>query len=128
VEKIVGVDFVLIDDSVSFTNTLEAFLKERGLSVDVYNDAYDFLRNLYIYPKDTKIISDYDLKTEINGFDLLKKSHESGYTKLYILSGNKFEKQDLPPYLVFVSKDTDSIEGFIEGVSSASERSIDSKN
>jgi CheY-like chemotaxis protein len=110
------VDIVLIDDNVSFTDALHLFLGKHGLSVNVYNNGYDFLDNMHMYHKDTKIISDYDLKQEINGFDLLRKSYELGFRKLYILSGNRFESLDIPYYLRFVEKDAEGIENFLKQI------------
>jgi FixJ family two-component response regulator len=79
-------------------------LERRGLKADAYNSAANFLNNLYKYSKDTKIITDHELKQGGNGFDLLKKLHEQGYSKLYLLSGRSFEKQEIPSYITVLLK------------------------
>jgi len=99
------VDLVIVDDDEVFTNNLSCFIF-RDLNVDCYQDPRNFLENLTKYDKDTKIFLDYNFTTcNISGIELAKKLHTRGYTNLYLISGNVFDKNDIPSYLTVVRKD-----------------------
>ncbi|MCA6071225.1 MAG: hypothetical protein LE168_02375 [Endomicrobium sp.] len=46
----------------------------------------------------------------MNGFDLAHKLHESGYARLWMMTGTIFEKHEVPTYLKVAAKDTKDIE------------------
>jgi ActR/RegA family two-component response regulator len=114
-EKMKTIDFVFIDDNKPFANALCVSSKERGLKADAYNNADDFLNNLHKYPKDTKIVVDYDLKQKENGLDLLEKLHEAEYSKLYLMSGKNFE-QEIPFHITVFLKNAQNIEELLASV------------
>ncbi|MDR3274780.1 MAG: hypothetical protein LBS81_02130 [Endomicrobium sp.] len=67
--------------------------------MDTYTNPNDFLNSLNKYSKDTKVITDYKLKCDIDELDLLKKLYELRYTKLYLMSGRAFAQDDIPYYV-----------------------------
>jgi FixJ family two-component response regulator len=101
---------VFIDDDDTFLSALKILLEYRGLFVDTYTDPNDFLNSLNKYAKDTKVITDYELKCDIDGLDLLKKLYELGYTKLYLMSGRSFTQDNIPHYVNVMLKDINNIE------------------
>jgi FixJ family two-component response regulator len=105
-----NIDIVFLDDDETFVSTLQFVFEKRGVLVDTYTKLDDFLNNLDEYSKDTKIVTDYDIKSEINGLDLVQKLHKLGYTKLYIMSGRNFEEQEIPPYFTVLLKGIDGID------------------
>jgi FixJ family two-component response regulator len=109
-----NVAIVIIDNDKSIIHALPTFFKDNGLAVDVYTDPRDFLDNLHLYSKDIVIVTDHDLGCDIGGFDLAKKAHELGYTKLYMMSGDMFDKSDVPSYLTLLFKDTNSFEKLLK--------------
>ncbi|GHU20860.1 hypothetical protein FACS189472_12920 [Alphaproteobacteria bacterium] len=72
--------------------------------MDTYTSAKDFLSNLDKYHKDTRIVTDYELKDGMNGFALAKLLYEKGYVNLYLLSGRSFRESEAPPYLTVIFK------------------------
>lgn len=108
-DEIRQVDLVIIDDDEAFIKNLMRFIF-RDKSVDQYQDPQHFLNNVANYAKDTKIYLDYNFPTcNLKGIDIAKTLHDQGYTKLYLLTGESFEKKDMPDYLIVIRKD--DIEG-----------------
>lgn len=101
-------DFVIIDDEQTFTDSLATFLRSKSpaIAIDTYYNPKRFLENLSQYKKDIKICLDYDLEHNIDGIELAKQLYKDGYTKLYLLSGKDFNKEDemLPSYLSVILK------------------------
>ena len=66
---------------------------------------------MFKYDKDIMIWIDHEFKgSKLNGFDIAKQLHEQGFTRLYLLSGRRFEKGEVPDYLTAILKtDTDDI-------------------
>ncbi|GHT96162.1 hypothetical protein FACS1894122_14270 [Alphaproteobacteria bacterium] len=102
-EQLKNVDLVVIDNDASFWEAL-AILKKDELLMDTYTSAKDFLSNLDKYHKDTRIVTDYELKDGMNGFALAKLLYEKGYVNLYLLSGRSFRESEAPPYLTVIFK------------------------
>lgn len=99
------VDLVLVDDDQNFAESMmiSVFL---NLAVDHYADPRHFLQNVSKYSKDTKICLDNNFATGgLHGLDIAEQLHEQGYTRLYILSGEVFDKNKIPSYLTVVRKD-----------------------
>jgi signal transduction histidine kinase len=104
------VDIVIIDDSETLVNSLTLLLESMGKTVDKYYSPFPFLEKLTQYPKDTKICMDNDFKKNMTGLDLAKKLHAAGYTRLYMLSGKDFKREEIPNYLtVIVKSDTETL-------------------
>lgn len=92
------VDMVIVEDNETLSNNFACFLFDDRI-VDQYLKPEDLLENLHRYAKDTKIYLDnnYD-NSWLKGVDIAKELHEQGYTRLYLLSGEAFEKGQLPDY------------------------------
>ncbi|GHU12785.1 hypothetical protein FACS189449_07100 [Alphaproteobacteria bacterium] len=120
--KTENVSIVIIDNDKSMESTLPTFFKDNGLSVDMYANPRDFLDNLPRYSKDTIIVTDHDLGCDINGFDVAKKAYKLGYAKLYMMSGDMFDKSDVPSYLTLLFKNIDSFEKLLHIANSARRR------
>jgi FixJ family two-component response regulator len=108
---------VIVDDNRQFTDSMIAFFENhRNVRVDAYSDAKLFLKNISKYSKDTKIIMDHDFKDNMNGFDLAAQLYEWGYTRLYMVSGKRFEKKEIPHYLTVLLKHPNSFEVIVDAV------------
>ncbi|GHU19946.1 hypothetical protein FACS189472_10470 [Alphaproteobacteria bacterium] len=97
-------DIVFIDDNKIFTQTLSDFFDNKGIKAHTYNSPDTFLKNLSTYSKNTRIVIDNELNSEIIGLELAKQLHEKGYINLYLFSGKRFNGSDVPPYLTVILK------------------------
>lgn len=104
--KKANVHMVFLDDDKAHLEILVATYFNH-LVVDQYNNPHKFLEDINKYPFDTKIILDnyyyYEsgLPYNIDGISIAKKLHETGYTNLFLLSGELF---DVPDYLRLILK------------------------
>lgn len=100
------VHMVFIDDEKLVTDTIIAEYYSH-LLIDQYSNPFKFLDSIAIYPSDTKFIIDNyyyaeDSSTyEIDGIEIAKQLHDKGYTRLFLLSGEKFA---VPDYLTLILK------------------------
>lgn len=100
-----GVDLVLVDDDEAFAHNLMAFIF-MDKKVDYFKAPQEFRKRLDSYPKNIIIIIDNNFSTSHEkGIKIIKELHELGFTKLYLLSGEHFNPDDLPDYLVAIRKD-----------------------
>lgn len=106
-KKLRKVDIVIIDDEKFFTDALSLYLqmKNESLVIDKYYHPEEFLKNVSIYPKNTRISIDYDFKKGMNGIDLAEQLHNTGYTKLFLVSGKLEIIEKIPRYLTVISKE-----------------------
>ena len=104
--KLRKVDLVIIDDERFFTDALSAYLqmKKESLVIDKYYYPKEFLKNVSVYPKNTKISIDYDFKGDMNGIDLAEQLHDAGYINLFLVSGKLEIIEKIPNYLTAISK------------------------
>lgn len=108
------VDLVLIDDSKMFTDAMSLLLGYNDRIIETYNDPQKFLNDLDKYDKNTKICTDHDLHSHINGIELSKYLHTAGFKNLYLLSGWDFTNDEIPAYLTVISKtDTEAIKKLV---------------
>lgn len=112
-------NIVVIDDNKTMLEAIIIYLKYEVKNInilDTYCSPYDFLENVHKYDKSTIIFIDFNLNSEINGFDLAIKLHEFGYSNLYILSGSEFQRQKVPDFLsVIVKGDINSFNKIFKG-------------
>jgi DNA-binding NtrC family response regulator len=66
---------LLVDDDNRFRSTLARFLKREGYLVNDAGNGADVLRLIEKRSFDF-VVSDYDLKSEINGLDVIAKFNE----------------------------------------------------
>lgn len=100
-----SVDIILVDDDEKFVKNLITFAFAEK-TVDKYYDPDHFLANVEKYPKNTKICLDNNFAAaNMKGVDIAKILHEKGFTRLYILSGDVFDKNHLPEYIIAIRKD-----------------------
>jgi signal transduction histidine kinase len=98
-------DLVLVDDDEAFANNLMTFMF-MDKRVDYFKEPQEFRKRLESYPKNITIIVDNNFSTSYEkGINILKELHELGFTKLYLLSGEHLNPDDLPDYLVAIRKD-----------------------
>lgn len=99
------VDIVIVDDDEEFANTLKNFLFI-GKLVDCYYHPQKFLEQISQYPKDTKICLDNNFVDAggMTGLKLAEQLYNMGYSKLYLLSGDDFKKDEIPSYLTAILK------------------------
>lgn len=105
------VDVVLVDDDEALSDNMVNYIFQDKV-VDQYLKPEDLLNNIHRYSNDTKIYLDnnYD-NSWLTGLNVAKELHEKGFKHLYLLSGNEFEKEALPPYLTAILKtDIESLE------------------
>jgi PAS domain S-box-containing protein len=100
-----NVDAIIVDDDEKFVRNLVIFVFG-GKIVDQYHDPYHFLKNVAKYPKDSKIYLDNNFAVkDLSGIELARQLHEQGYTRLYLLSGENFQSDEIPHYLTVIKKD-----------------------
>ncbi|MDF2529618.1 MAG: hypothetical protein K0Q57_498 [Gammaproteobacteria bacterium] len=96
-------DLVLIDDNKIFAESLMMYLDE--INIHYYQNPHSFLQKLDHYSKETKIYLDNDFNvSDMNGPLLAEKLYHAGYTRLYIVSGKSFLKDELPAYITIIDK------------------------
>jgi PAS domain S-box-containing protein len=124
------VEVVLVDDDEALSDNMVNYIFQDKV-VDQYLKPEDLLNNIHRYSHDIKIYLDnnYD-NSWLTGLNVAKELHEKGFKHLYLLSGNGFEREELPPYLTAILK-TD-IEGLEkskndEGVQEQRERQEESQ-
>ena len=112
---------VIADDVRTFIDQLAEYIsKECKVKVDKYYDSTKLSEELSkcvgtnvfetFYPQNTKFFIDNDFKNTTDGLKLTKALHETGYTKLYLLSGRVFDEGEIPEYLTAILKsDIDKI-------------------
>ena len=98
------VDIVLVDDDEALSDNMVNYIFQDRV-VDQYLKPEDLLNNIHRYSHDIKIYLDnnYD-NSWLTGLNVAKELHEKGFKHLYLLSGNEFEKEELPPYLTAILK------------------------
>jgi PAS domain S-box-containing protein len=95
---------VIVDDDESFGHNLTLFLPEH-LKVEVYQKPEVLLEQLFQYPKTTTFLLDHQIaNSAYSGMTLAKTLHEKGYPNLHLLSGQTFEKHEVPEYLNVILK------------------------
>lgn len=99
-----AVDAIIVDDDDNYVNALISFAFP-DKKVVKYHDPYLFLKEFLRYPKNTKICLDNNFKgCNLKGMEIAKKLNAQGYNRLYLLSGEFFEKKDIPDYLNIINK------------------------
>ncbi|MFT3742433.1 MAG: PAS domain-containing sensor histidine kinase [Gammaproteobacteria bacterium] len=99
------VDAVIVDDDVNFVKNLTLFVFE-DIEVDTYDNPEQFLKNIKQYPFNVKIYMDNNYSTSNKkGLDIAKQLHQLGYNRLYLLSGETFDKSEIPHFLTVIRKD-----------------------
>jgi PAS domain S-box-containing protein len=102
---------VILDDDRNFTSSFDLFFAEPDKPIDAYNQPDELLKNLPGYNKDTKFYLDHNLSCEVSGLDIAQQLYAAGYTRLFLLSGQKPKEGTLPAYVTFIDKrDLTSIE------------------
>lgn len=97
-------DIVIVDDDQSFIRNLIMFAFSEQ-NVDEYYDPQKFLDNLDKYSKNTKICLDNNFGHGMRGIDVAKCLHDQGFTQIYMLSGENFNRAEVPSYLTLIMKD-----------------------
>jgi signal transduction histidine kinase len=98
-------DAIVVDDDQNFAAMLIMTVFD-GQEVAHYTDPRNFLKNVSKYPKDIKIFLDNNFATGgMRGMDIAAELHQLGYTRLYMLSGEIFDEEDIPEYLIVIGKD-----------------------
>lgn len=105
------VDIVLVEDDEKLSDNMVNYIFQDKV-VDQYLKPEDLLNNLHRYDSDTKIYLDNNYNNSwLTGISVAEELHEKGFKRLYLLSGNEFTKEELPPYLTAILKsDIDSLE------------------
>lgn len=109
------VDLVLVEDNALFASQcLELLFADN--TVDHYLLPEELLKNLSQYPKDTRFALDNNYEgSALNGKELADQLHQAGYTRLYLLSGDALNSDDLPDYLTAFLKNSQGLEA-LKGV------------
>lgn len=104
------VDGIWLDDDVGFTFMYEQDLIISNRKVDIYRNPKALMDNIHIYPKNTPILLDNNFESSnTHGTDIALELHKLGFTKIFLVSGDKFNPNDYP-YLTILSKtDLDDI-------------------
>lgn len=97
-------DLIIVDDDERYVRNMidTAFV---DLTVDHYTSPEHFLTVVEQYPKDTKICLDQNFNdSRMDGLYLAEQLNKLGYTKLFLISGEEFDKRKLPKYLTVLGK------------------------
>lgn len=98
------VDVIIVDDEQSFRESLRDYLF-LGKSVDCFASPFQLLEVLSQYPKNTLMLLDNQFEgIPLTGIALSFKLKEMGYSRLYILSGHEFSKEELPEGVIAILK------------------------
>jgi PAS domain S-box-containing protein len=98
------VDVIIVDDDENYVNALTLFAFS-DKKIAKYHDPSLFLIEVSKYPKDTQIYLDNNFKwCDLKGIDVAKELNVRGYTKIYLLSGEIFDKDNVPSYLNIINK------------------------
>ena len=105
---------VFIDDNKMLIAAMISFAFS-DKQVAVYHNPSDFLNDILTYEKNAEevlfCIDQHFKNSPIKGIDIAKKLHEMGLKKLYLISGEELDDEDIPEYLTTISKtDLDSVE------------------
>lgn len=105
VDQVRVVDAIIVDDDKSFAQSLIKYVFTEN-KIDYFNSPETLLASIMHYPKETRIYLDnFFSDTSMDGFYVANELHERGFTRLYLLSGKKFNENDVPPYLKVIMKD-----------------------
>ena len=98
------VDLVLVEDDKIFAQNLIDFIFYDKV-VDYFQDPMDFLENWKQYSKETKIFLDNNFNNGlIKGLEIAREMYKQGFSKLYMITGESFRKEEIPDYLTVISK------------------------
>lgn len=99
-----NVDVVFVDDDQDLLDSFK-FVFERYKTIDTHVDPQRFMAIAAQYPKETKIMLDYQfVNFDKNGIDIAEYLHALGFTRLYLLSGMGSFNQPVPEYLTHIPK------------------------
>ena len=104
------VDGIWLDDDAGFTLVHEHGLLKAGKTVDIYRSPKALMDAIHIYPKNISILLDNNFdSTSIHGTDVAKDLHELGFTKLFLVSGDRLKPNDYPYLTILGKADLDDI-------------------
>lgn len=107
------VEFIFVDDDKTLLSTLE--MVYGGKKIATYNNPQNFFNEISQYHPHTCIFIDNNFDNyDRSGIEIIRQLGESGFTNLYLLSGDNFSSSDMPPYLkVILKTDIDMIDRVI---------------
>lgn len=104
------VDGIWLDDDAGFTWTHEQDLVMSGKKVDIYRSPKALMDSIHIYPKHIPILLDNNFEaSSTHGTDVALELHKLGFTKLFLVSGDKLNPSDYPYLTILVKADLDDI-------------------
>ncbi|CAL7961541.1 hypothetical protein GAMM_240004 [Gammaproteobacteria bacterium] len=118
-------ELIFICHDESYVYLVNSYFKDKNISLDIYRDTDLFLEKLSQYAKDVKICIDNSIKPEMSSLALAKQLYESGYIRLYLLSGWDFDKNmeheidylpapyNIPKYITAIRKDEKMLESLV---------------
>ena len=111
------VDAVWLDDDQEFTFRYEKKLIENKKKVDMYRTPKELMDNIHLYPKDTPIFLDNNFQepfSDIAGTEIAKQLYERGFTKLFLITGNRLNQNDFSFVKILAKRDVESLLGYLE--------------
>jgi len=111
-----NIDVVFVDDEQDLLDSFR-FAFGHGRSIDTHADPQHFLAAVSQYPKDTRIMLDYQFYNfEKNGIEIAELLHSQGFTRLCLLSGRGSFDHPVPAYLTLIAKtDFGRLELYLKG-------------
>jgi PAS domain S-box-containing protein len=98
------VDIILVDDNESFANSLIWFVFANE-KVAWFQDPEQLRKALSRYSRKVPIYLDNNFASaSITGLDFAKELHQSGFEKLFLLTGENLSQRDVPTYVTLVGK------------------------
>ncbi|CAL7962653.1 hypothetical protein GAMM_40003 [Gammaproteobacteria bacterium] len=102
------IDVVIVDIIKCVADMTALTFRNKNKKADVYCSLDAFLQNASKYDQSTIILMDDFEDNKLNSLDVLKQLHNRGFTRLYLLSGSELEKNKIPKYVTFISRDNDN--------------------
>ena len=99
-------DVVLLDDDQVFADAIVFRLSTCKKVVKHYPDPNVFLNEHERYAKDTPICIDnnFGIGIDIKGTQVAERLHALEFTRLFLVSGDRFAADSLPNYVTFIEK------------------------
>lgn len=101
---------IIVDDDSVFIEHVLYYFFDSSDAVAHFSSPEELKMHLAkhpnIYPKHIKICLDQNFdSSSVKGLDLAQELHDSGYTQLYLISGELFAQNELPEYITVLAKE-----------------------
>lgn len=100
------IDAIWLDDDVSFAQGIKRSVF-MGCELAYFSNPNELKEKITAYDKGTPILLDNNYEppfSTVKGIDLAKEFHEQGFTRLYLITGERFAAGTIPDYITVIPK------------------------